>query len=112
MNWDPEMLRLALQLITTVFTIAGGIYAAFVAIRKRMQGQIDELRSLAQALGNRIELLERDNHYAPTQADMTEIRNSIAQMGQAMSRIDGRVEGIGRAVDIIHNHMMAGGQND
>lgn len=109
MNWDPETIRLLLQLGTTIFTITGGIYAGFVAIRKKLQSQIDHLSTQNQTLINRVELLERDNHYAPTQADMTEIRNSIAQMGQALSRVDGRLEGVGRAVDIMHQHMMGDG---
>lgn len=111
MMWDPELLRLVLQLITTVFTIAGGIYAAFLAIRKKMQAQLDELHANSQEMSNRIALLERDNHYSPTQTDMTDIRNSIGRVHQELSRLDGRLEGVGRAVDIMHQHMMRADEN-
>ena len=112
MNWDNDTVRTLISAVSFIVALVAGLYSWFVARNKQTQRQIDELVELNRTLAGRVAVIERDAYHAPGQGDMTVIRDSIGRLHQEISRLDGRLEGVGRAVDIMHQHMMSSGKDE
>lgn len=96
----------------TQFLVIGGV-SFYVYLTRRQQVTADRLQAfkdeVAQSLngfGQRLTHLEGEVAHMPGHADLERIGARLAELHGAIEKVGGRLDGIGRAVDLMNRHLL------
>lgn len=83
---------------------------SIVAVRARKEGVSDtvvqQLSERMESVEETLKTVEREVAAMPTRADTKFMRDEIARMREEVGKVAGRLEGIGRAVDLFNQHLI------
>jgi predicted RNase H-like nuclease (RuvC/YqgF family) len=93
MRWGG-LAALVLTIINTGWIIAGRAAKPVNDKITALDGKVDKYRSDLADHDRRIQKVENDQHHAPTGAQVTDLRLSIAQLDGHVKRLDSTLEGL------------------
>lgn len=80
------------------------------SINKKLDEQEQSATDRLEEHAERLTCLEIDMKHMPTQNDITGMNLRIDKVHGALQRVDGRLEGINRAVDLMNQHLINRGE--
>ncbi len=90
---------------------AVGIYAHVMsrgrATEKKVEDSAEALRKSLTDHETRISGLQADVKQMPSQIDIRELHSRLGQLHGDIQQVNGRLEGIGRAVDLVNQHLLS-----
>jgi len=69
-----------------------------------------EHQEQTESLDLRQQELLADYRSLPSRADLNKLSDQVGTIGENLGRMDGRLTGIGRAVDLMNQHLLKGGK--
>lgn len=72
---------------------------------REIKGQAERASTDVAALKNKIEAL-------PTRSEMRALTAEISNMNKSIGKLEGRLGGVGRAVDLVNQHLINTGKNE
>jgi len=69
-----------------------------------------EHHAQTESIDIRQQQLAADYRSLPSRADLGKLSDQVGTIGENLGRMDGRLTGIGRAVDLMNQHLLKGGK--
>ena len=105
---DFTALRFWFDLGQYLVTVALGFYVWLGNRSRRTATRIDDVREEVDALTRRVALLESDLAHTPSHEDLGALYNRVNDVAEDMAGLQGKVDGIKGAVEMIHEHLLSG----
>lgn len=107
---DMAGFRFWAEMVDRVATAALFVWVYFSNRHRVTVGKIEKIeRDTHKRLddhGTRMTCLESDVKHSPSRAEINSLEDKIEKMNALLSRVDGRLEGINRAVDLMNNYLI------
>lgn len=110
MNYD--VWRFWIMVGQMVFNISVGLYLWIIARDRVTNKRITDLESRigkrCEAHHARTAALEITTTAMPSKGEMDALSNKIDRLNEKLARLDGRLTGVNRAVDLLNQHHLMG----
>ena len=83
-----------------------GVYVWMSNRSKANQKAIDRVSDQVKRLDDRIMLCEQNIKHLPDQKDIAQINSQLTRLHGDLQKVDGRLTGINRAVDLMYQNML------
>lgn len=113
MTIDLKLLwAIAVSALSAIAAVLG-----FVAVRSRKEGadeevlnghsdRIQKVESTLKGHDERLRHLQHDIASVPTRTELAKLHDDLSAVRQELGNVSGRLEGIGRALDLINEHLL------
>lgn len=113
MTIDLKLLwAIAVSALSAIAAVMG-----FVAVRSHKEGADEEaMNSLSKRIektetsivshDRRLQDVQRDMAAVPTRDELAKLHADLSHVRQELGNVSGRLEGIGRALDLINEHLL------
>jgi len=92
----------------TICLVGMAIYQWVISRDRANAKDISEVRDLLQMHDSRLISIERDLRHMPSHHDIKQLTESLSRVHGDLSNAVGKLEGLGRAVDLVQQHLLDG----
>lgn len=109
-------LKLAWAVVVSLLSMIASVMG-FVAVRSRKEGaDAQSVANITERLGKvesaikshdaRLHEVLQDIAAVPTRTELAKLHDDLAHVRQELGNVSGRLDGIGRALDLINEHLL------
>lgn len=110
MDWDAAKVWVDLLEFFVIGAVA--LYAHITSrgrvTEERMQAEFGRVDESLKAHTREIATVQENVRLAPSHGDIEELTKRLGELHGDIQKVDGRLEGIGRAVDLMNQHLLSG----